>query len=166
MDFHPDVQMAVLTKLGREFGKECPWSPTPTVNRDEFYTENDSFSFGCAAGTHCMIRHFKPRHVIEIGSGRSSRIIAGALQRNAMESHVTAEYTIIDPYPSPEIESGLPGVTRLVKQRVECQEMALFDRLEANDVLFIDSGHTVRIGGDVNFLILDVLPRLAPGVIG
>ncbi len=33
------------------------------------------------------------------------------------------------------------------------------------DLLFIDSSHTVRPGGDVNFLVLEVLPRLKPGVI-
>ncbi len=31
--------------------------------------------------------------------------------------------------------------------------------------LFIDSSHTVKIGGDVNYLFLEVLPRLKPGVI-
>ena len=50
-------------------------------------------------------------------------------------------------------------------ERVELLDPQFFDRLERNDVLFIDSSHTVRIGGDVNFLILDVLPRLAPGVL-
>ena len=32
-------------------------------------------------------------------------------------------------------------------------------------MLFIDSSHTVKIGGDVNYLFLEVLPRLNPGVI-
>ncbi len=33
------------------------------------------------------------------------------------------------------------------------------------DILFVDTTHTVKIGSDVNFIVLDVLPRLAPGVI-
>jgi hypothetical protein len=53
----------------------------------------------------------------------------------------------------------------LIKERVELTDIKLFDQLRENDVLFIDSSHTVRTGGDVNYLILDVLPRLAPGVI-
>jgi hypothetical protein len=48
--------------------------------------------------------------------------------------------------------------------RVELVEPTFFESLGEGDVLFIDSGHTVRIGGDVNYLYLDVLPRLAPGV--
>ena len=41
----------------------------------------------------------------------------------------------------------------------------MFRALGENDILFVDSGHTVRAGGDVNFLVLDVLPVLAPGVV-
>ena len=36
---------------------------------------------------------------------------------------------------------------------------------DAGDILFIDSSHTVKIGGDVNYFFLEVLPRLKPGVI-
>jgi hypothetical protein len=48
---------------------------------------------------------------------------------------------------------------------VETVNPEILKELQANDILFIDSGHTVRIGGDVNFLILEVLPLLNPGVI-
>jgi len=37
--------------------------------------------------------------------------------------------------------------------------------LQSGDILFIDSSHTVKIGGDVNYLFLEILPRLKPGVI-
>src|SRR5262245_6096653 len=164
IDFQPDRQAAFLALLGREFGDECRWPAKPAGPLDEFYTENNSFSFGCAAAVHCVLRHFKPRRVIEIGSGQSSRVIAAALRLNAKDTGRTADYTIIDPYPSPAVQ-GLPGVSRVEAQRVELFDPRFFDRLEAGDVLFIDSGHTVRIGGDVNFLILDVLPRLAAGVV-
>jgi hypothetical protein len=164
IDFHPDRQAAFLLELGRQFGDECRWPPTPTGEPEEFYTENNSFGFGCAAGVHCIIRRFKPRRVIEVGSGQSSKVIAAALRLNA-ETMPAADYTIIDPYPAPFLSRGLAGVSRVTAQQVERCDVALFETLSANDLLFIDSGHTVRIGGDVNFLILDVLPRLAPGVI-
>jgi hypothetical protein len=165
IDFRPDSQVAFLAKMGQQFGHECNWSPHPTGSPEQFYTENNSFSYGCAAGVHCIIRSFKPRRVIEIGSGNSSKVIAAALSLNAKDSYEAAEYTIIDPHPASTLEDGLPGLTRLLTQRVELLDADFFDQLAENDVLFIDSGHTVRIGGDVNFLILDVLPRLAPGVI-
>jgi hypothetical protein len=37
--------------------------------------------------------------------------------------------------------------------------------LGADDILFIDSSHVLRIGSDVQYLFLEVLPRLAPGVL-
>ena len=73
-------------------------------------------------------------------------------------------YLIIDPYPSTFIEEELEQA-QLIKSRVESLDPVFFEQLQANDVLFIDSGHSVRIGSDVNFLFLDVLPRLAPGVL-
>ena len=45
------------------------------------------------------------------------------------------------------------------------QDESIFQQLKENDILFIDSSHTVRIGGDVNNLILDVIPFIKPGVI-
>jgi hypothetical protein len=164
IDFRPQAQIAFLNELGQKFGHECDWPPNPTGDPCQFYTENTNFSYGCAASTHCILRYFKPRHVIEIGSGNSSLVIAAALLLNAKDS-AAAEYTIIDPYPRPIIKRGLPGGTQLVNQRAELLDVDFFERLSENDVLFVDSGHTVRIGGDVNYLILDVLPRLAPGVI-
>jgi hypothetical protein len=165
IDFRPDTQMDFLLKLGEEFGQECDWPPNPSDDSHKFYTENQSFSFGCAAGAHCILRHFKPRHVIEVGSGNSSLVIAGALSLNAQDAEEEAEYIIVDPYPQSMIEDGLLALTHLVKKRVELLDVSFFDGLGNNDVLFIDSGHVVRIGGDVNYLILDVLPRLASGVI-
>lgn len=165
VDFRPDAQGAFLLKIATEFGRECDWPPNSSGDQHEFYTENQSFSYGCAAGTHCILRHFKPRHVIEVGSGNSSLVIAKALSLNAQDTSEEAEYISVDPYPQSMIEGGLTALTRLVKERVELLDVSFFDRLGNNDVLFIDSGHVVRIGGDVNYLILDVLPRLAQGVI-
>jgi hypothetical protein len=164
VEFRPDEQVALLRELGGRFGKECDWPPEPTGSPERFHTENGSFSYGCAAALHCLIRAFTPRRVIEIGSGHSSKVIAAALRLNAGERGAPSDYIVIDPSPGPAVEKGWPGM-QLLTQRVEWLEPAYFDQLAGNDILFIDSGHTVRTGGDVNFLMLDVLPRLAPGVI-
>jgi len=164
VDLGEGQQLELLAELGRHFGKECRWPHQPTADEEQFFTDNTGFSYGCAASTHGIIRKFKPRRVIEIGSGLSSLVIAAALRRNAAQDSREAEYTIIDPYPGDKV-LRLRGLTRLVKQRVELLDVAFFKDLGPNDVLFVDSGHTVRIGGDVNFLILDVLPTLPQGAI-
>jgi hypothetical protein len=164
IDFRPAAQEELLINLGRDFGHECTWPLAPTGDPYQFYTDNPSFSYGCAAALHGILRKYKPRRVIEVGSGNSSLVIAGALKRNAEEGS-EAEYIVVDPYPRDIIRKGLPGLTRLLDKRVELMAPEAFRQLEENDILFVDSGHVVRIGSDVNFLILDVLPRLAQGVI-
>ncbi len=114
-----------------------------------------------------MVRFLKPKRVIEIGSGNSSRLIYRAGILNNMEvGNCPLEYTIIDPYPRqivPVLENT--GSVKAIKQKVELMEPEFFDHLEAKDILFVDSGHTVKTGSDVNFIILDVLPRLKSGVV-
>lgn len=163
IDFRPEEQLKLLSELGEKYGAECNWSPAPTSNPLDFYTENNSFSFGCAAGLHTIIRSYRPKRIIEIGSGNSSKVISAALQRNQAEGEFI-KYIIIDPYPSDLIKT-LPGVSQVITEKVEMTDIQRFESLGENDILFIDSSHTVRTGGDVNFLYLDVLPRLARGVI-
>ena len=166
IDFRPKEQLALLEQLGQEFGSECEWPLTPTAIPTQFYLKNSSFSYGCASALHTMIRHFKPQHFIEIGSGHSSKIISKAFEMNKDDDPAhTAEYIVVDPYPGEMVSTQLLSVSQLLKEKVECVDLKLFEILGENDILFVDSGHTVRTGSDVNFIILEVLPRLRPGVI-
>lgn len=95
-----DAQIALLNELDRNYSDECQRPLMPTDNPSEFYLENQSFSYGCAASTHCMIRCFKPTTFIEIGSGISSRVISSALAMNCTKDCYDNEYIIVDPYPA------------------------------------------------------------------
>jgi hypothetical protein len=53
----------------------------------------------------------------------------------------------------------------LIDGPVQTVPLDVFGALAANDILFIDSSHTVRVGSDVNYLFLEVMPRLARGVL-
>lgn len=161
--FNAEGQLEWLRRFGTEYGAECRW-PRTRQNGTVFWTGNCSFSFGCAALTHCVIRHFKPRRVVEVGSGFSSRVIAEALRANKVDG-VAGDYVIVDPYPGEMVNGIYEGRARLIKAKVEESDPTLFGALGDGDVLFIDSSHMVKIGGDVNFLVLDVLPRLAKGVV-
>ncbi|QOX80351.1 class I SAM-dependent methyltransferase [Trichlorobacter lovleyi] len=165
IDWDLKRQSELLLYLGRRFGHECDWSPKPAGNNDAFYTENGCFSFGCAAALHCILRFFQPQRIVEIGSGNSSQIINAAVLQNMKEFGRQCDYTIVDPYPDDAHIGKLQCVSNLLKQRVETLPVSFFSHLRDGDVLFIDSGHVVKTGGDVNYLILEVLPRLAPGVI-
>lgn len=167
INFRPEAQLDLLNQLGKEYGEECTWPLKPTDDPFKFFLENGTFSYGCAAALHTIVRHFKPRRIIEVGSGNSSIVFSAALALNDRDAgQKTCNYTIIDPYPGPAVSSGkLYGLDNLIQERVELTDISRFEQLEENDILFIDSGHTVKIGSDVNFLILNVLPRLKPGVI-
>lgn len=167
IDLAVDRQLELWRALGARWGGECHWPERPegTAPHD-FHLANGMFSWGCAAATHSLIRELKPRRVIEVGSGMSSRVIRDALLLNARDAgRPAAEHTIIDPYPDARLESIMPASTVIVRKPVEQTDAEWFGHLEAGDILFVDSGHTVRTGGDVNFLILDILPNLAPGVV-
>jgi hypothetical protein len=164
VDFQGAKQLHFLKELGRQYGRECKWPLKPTGDPADFHTVNGCFSYGCAASLHTMIRYLKPRQLIEIGSGFSSRVISGAVKCNSDEGN-PCQYVIVDPYPGEVITGGRFSQARLIQERVELLEAETFEALGENDILFIDSGHTVRTGSDVNFLFLEVLPRLRPGVV-
>ncbi len=109
---------------------------------------------------YCLVRRFRPQRVLEIGSGMSTRVSAAALVTNG-----SGELVAVEPYPNEDIQKGFPGLTRLIASPV--QEIALteFEKLQENDILFIDSSHMLKIGSDVQFLFLEVLPRLKAGVL-
>lgn len=146
--------------LASEYGDACRWTHGDAASRVEFDTANESFSYGCAASTYMMLRRLRPGVVLEIGSGNSSRVIAQALEDNGEGHHV-----VVDPYPPSDVLAGLRGNTTVIQERVEVQPTSLFDQLGRDDVLFIDSSHVVRIGGDVNCEYLEVLPCLRGGVV-
>jgi hypothetical protein len=118
-----------------------------------------------AAALHCMLRDLCPRRVVEIGSGLSTLVAAAALTRNRTETGRAAELITIDPYPAAMLQAArLPG-WRLLAEPVQDVPLGFFAELGPSDVLFIDSSHVLRIGSDVQYELLQVVPRLRPGVV-
>jgi hypothetical protein len=112
--------------------------------------------------TYMMVRRLRPARYIEIGSGLSTYYSWLAAERNR-EDGAQCELTCIDPFPTGKLWS-LDHISA-IESKVEEVDLAVFDQLGPGDVLFIDSTHVVRVGGDVAFLFLEVLPRLRPGVV-
>jgi hypothetical protein len=74
------------------------------------------------------------------------------------------DYCVIDPYPSKPI-TELRRVNQLIKSKVESVESAMFEKLTSHDILFIDSSHVIRTGGDVTKLFLHIIPMLPKDVL-
>jgi hypothetical protein len=129
-------------------GSEPP--PAPRWDQDWFPRLD-------AAAAYAMVRALEPKRIVEIGSGHSTRFLARAVSDGRLDTRITA----IDPQPRASLE-GLK--VRWLKQRAQSVELALFERLEERDILFIDSSHQLKPGGDVEFLLQRALPCLAKGV--
>ena len=130
----------------------------------EFFLHNGGFETVDAELLYAMVRAARPKHVIELGSGYSTLLIAMACRRNAIDGLDTV-HEAFDPYPRPHIlGEEPPPPTRVTAISATDIPLETFMELRAGDVLFVDTTHTVKLGSDVNFIILDVLPVLRPGV--
>jgi hypothetical protein len=162
LDLNVAAQLELLRNL--RFADELAVFPRRKVREAEFYYDNDAFVAGDAEYFYSMLRHFKPRQLIEIGSGFSTLLARAALARNrAQDPACACRHICIEPYEMPWLER-IEGL-EVRRQRVEEVEVSLFEGLGANDILFIDSSHVIRPRGDVVFEYLEVLPRLKPGVL-
>lgn len=156
--FNVDGQLDQLRRLAR-FAPECDWPERPSG--PGYYSQNGSFGYSSACLLHAVLRDLRPARVVEVGAGMSTLLIAAALRANGQPSELVS----IDPYPAATLDQLPADSARMIRQPVECVGLDQFRALADGDLLFIDSSHVVRTGGDVNFLYLDVLPRLASGVV-
>lgn len=143
-----DVVAPALEAIAR---RDLPagWAgPTPRFDQAWFPTLD-----ACAA--FALVRQHKPRRIVEVGSGHSTRFLAAALEDGAI--------TAIDPVPRADIKQ-LPRVS-IVPRIVHNADPAVFAALGAGDVLFIDSSHILMPGSDVDLLFGRILPALPPDVL-
>ena len=124
---------------------------------------NRMFGTPDAAVYRAMLGHLKPSRVIEAGSGYSTAVVLDEAEANA--DLIGLEVTCIEPYPARLNSLLRPGdKVKVLAQPVQDVALETFAELTAGDILFIDSSHVVKAGSDVAWLLLRVLPNLAPGV--
>lgn len=162
VEFDTERQLAYLERDLRPFLQEFDSHSGPLSNG--FRLDNVSYGPVDAEVLYAMVRRHRPKRMLEIGAGWSTLVSAAACAANAREGQ-PAELIAIDPHPGPMLLQPIEGLTRLERLRVQDMPLGLFDALRQNDILFIDTTHTVKVGGDVNRLILEILPNLSPGVL-
>jgi predicted O-methyltransferase YrrM len=161
LNWRGPAQVALMREeLGRQTQFEFP--DEPTGDPRDYHAANDMFSRLDAWVLQAMLRRFKPHRMIEVGCGWSS-LVTARVNREHLDGGL--RFTCIEPHPPEFLAGGVDGITRLIASRVEDLPVDRFLELGDGDVLFIDSSHTVKTGGDVVFLFHEVLPRLAPGVL-
>lgn len=120
--------------------------------------EQDWFPRLDGAALYALVLAGRPRRILEIGSGHSTRFMVRAIRDAGLDCTVTC----IDPQPRADL-SRLPLDLRL--QLFGPDDVALARELEPGDLLFVDSSHVAMPGSDVDLLLNAVLPQLRPGVL-
>ena len=128
------------------------------------FHNNEWFGYGCALHIYGIIRHIKPKRIIEIGSGYSTAII---LDVNKKYFNNEIEITCIEPNPErlyallTKEEKNNLNIIEDLQQNIALE---VFQKLEENDLLFIDSSHVSRPFSDVNRQFFQILPSLNKNV--
>jgi hypothetical protein len=162
IDLNEAGQLALFDELKRYYG-DIPFEDQPKPEL-RYYFDNTSFGHGDAILLYCMIRHLKPKRIIEIGSGYSSAVM---LDTNDLFFHGDIACTFIEPNPE-RLLALLRDEDRrrhhLVAKRIQDVGLHCFDALGRGDILFVDSSHVSKVHSDVNLIFFQILPSLPPGV--
>jgi hypothetical protein len=151
----------VERELGDPMSEYAP-PRSRTADPRDFYLDNGLYESGDAELLYGMVRRFKPPRLIELGSGMSTLVIADARAASDLNH---AGHVVYDPFPQERLRTTIERVARLRPISATDIPLSDFSSLEAGDLLFVDTTHTVKIGSEVNRIILEVLPALAPGVL-
>jgi predicted O-methyltransferase YrrM len=163
IDLRAAEQLALIGELAA-YHDAVPFPDDPGPGR-RYHFRNGFFTYGDAVLLYALLRHRRPRRIVEVGSGFSS---AAMLDTNDLCFDGAIEHTFIEPHPE-RLYALLSAEDRrrheVLVQPV--QEVALdrFQALAPGDILFIDSSHVAKVGSDVVHLLTHVLPALRPGVL-
>jgi predicted O-methyltransferase YrrM len=160
IDLSHDAQAATYAAI---HAMDIPvWPRDPTPGRRYYSGDRSMFSRGDATVLAGMIGLHRPKRIVEVGSGFSTAAMLDTMDHIGHRAAITC----IEPYPD--------RLKRLVRadDPVTLYEMCVQQMppeklftLYANDILFIDSSHVAKVGSDVAFLLLRILPKLKPGVL-
>lgn len=143
---------------------EIPFKTKPQTGL-RYYFDNGFFGHADAIVLYCMLREFKPKRIIEVGSGFSSCVMLDTDEHFLGRS---VQFTFIDPNPErllDNLNAEDLARTQLIGKFVQDVDLSVFSALQENDILFLDCSHVGKIGSDVLHLLFEVLPNLNPGVL-
>jgi predicted O-methyltransferase YrrM len=164
MDLGFDRQLKFLQTIVPKYQSEWLSKSAPFFSVSYSYG-NGFFETVDAEIAYSLVREFKPQRIVEVGGGYSSRVMAAALDMNLKLDGVRGELVTIDPFPDRFPKKALSDRVHLIPQTIQEVDMDVFLSLQSGDFLFLDSSHVVGIGSDVVREYLEIVPRMAAGVI-
>jgi hypothetical protein len=159
IDWNLEEQVSTLNKFN--YNEEFAGIPDDYTDDTSFHFGNATFGPGDAEYWYNIIRLKKPKTIIEVGGGNSTKIARLAIEHNKIDGYI-CEHICIEPYEMPWLEKL--GI-EVIREKVESVDKNIFKKLGVDDILFIDSSHMIRPQGDVLYEYLELLPSLNSGVI-
>jgi predicted O-methyltransferase YrrM len=166
IDMRLPEQMALSERYVAAYRHD--YFPREATAGRRYYWRNDYFPFGDAFYVDRFLREETPQRVVEIGSGFSSAVMLDVVDDLRREGRPLPKLDFVEPYPD-RLRSLLRpedyANSKLWEQEVQDVPDELFTRLQAGDLLLIDSSHVLKMGSDLAHLFFHVLPKLARGVV-
>jgi Methyltransferase domain len=162
LEMRKDAQLSFLNRLQFSGELVALKLASPPKHIGDFHFGNRKFEYGDAEFLYQFVRAIKPKKIIEIGSGYSTKIARSANLKNYSESGTKSRHICVEPFEMKWLESL--GEVEVVRKRVETIDMDWASELVSGDLLFIDSTHVIRPQGDVLKEYLEILPLLRSGV--
>jgi SAM-dependent methyltransferase len=162
IELNAEGQYSILKEIAAYY-PELPF-PNSAAPGFRYHLENPSYGPYDACVLYGMMRILRPRRIVEVGCGYSS---AAILDVNDAVFGGRLELTFVDPDLSQFRRLLLPGeanASTLLEKPVQDVPNGVFESLDANDILLIDTSHVSKVGSDVNHLFFKVFPALKPGV--
>lgn len=125
--------------LGRDY-LDNGWYPTPDA---EIYA--------------AMIVELRPARIVEIGGGYSTLVARHVVDRLGLDTRIV----VVDPEPRTGIRDAADDVLPSRVEELRRDQL----RVVAGSILFIDSSHVMKAGGDVPHLYTRVIPELPAGAV-
>lgn len=163
IDLNVKAQLELLGDL-EQYYSQMPFTAEKQKNL-RYKFSNNYYSFSDGIILYSLLRHLKPKRIIEIGSGYSSALM---LDTNELFLESSIFFTFIEPLP--ERLKGLlfkkeNDFISILEKNVQDIPKEIFTSLQAGDILIIDGSHIVKTGSDVNYILFEIFPILNKKVI-
>lgn len=154
-DAEPELRarLAGLERHREEF-QAIGAAPAPEPRWDQ-----DWFPRLDAAMAYAMVCETRPRRILEIGAGHSTRFLARAARDAALDTEIVT----IDPAPRATVDKL--ACVRRIDRLLQAALADATDLVGGADILFVDSSHVLMPGTDVDHVLTDLIPRLPPGAL-
>ncbi len=160
IDLRVEAQVELFGTLAA-LAREAPLPAIPGTS-SRYGVDNPNYGIGDASMLQAMLRHLRPSHYLEVGSGYTTAL---ALDTNERYLKGSMELSAIEPHPELLRQVIRPGDrVEVLAQPVQSVPLERFRALGSGDVLFLDCSHVLKTGSDVQHLYTNVLPVLAGGV--